>query len=121
MSNYITDDLKQHVKSIIKGLPKQKAWDDDEYFPTYELMVYATYEEGKYDFDEFYGFKGIRELDKAVSAIISKYNETLYCIDFKYSYEEGEFDQFTIYEHPRQKALIDIIDLTNEPNILKDK
>ena len=22
-----------------------------------------------------------------------------YCIDFKYSYEEGEFDQFTIYEH----------------------
>ena len=49
MSNYITDDLKQQVKSIIKGLPKQKSWDDDEYFPTYELMVYTTYEEGKYD------------------------------------------------------------------------
>ena len=30
MSNYITDDLKQQVKSIIKGLPKQKSWDDDE-------------------------------------------------------------------------------------------
>jgi hypothetical protein len=121
MSNYITDDLKQQVKSIIKGLPKQKDWDDDEYFPTYELMVYTTYEQGIYDFDEFYGFKGIRELDKAISSIITQYKDTLYCIDFKYSYEEGEFDQFTIYEHPRQKALIDIIDTTNEPNILKDK
>ena len=73
------------------------------------------------DFDEFYGFKGIRELDKAIAAIISQYKDTLYGIDFKYSYEEGEFDQFTIYEHPRQKALIDIIDLTDEPNILNDK
>jgi hypothetical protein len=121
MSNYIKDDLKQQVKSIMKGLPKQKDWDDDEYFPTYELMAYTTYEEGQYDFDDFYSFKGIRELEKTIKTIINQYKDNLYCIDFKYSYEEGEFDQFTIYEHPRQKPLIDIIDTTNETNILNEK
>ena len=117
----LTLEMKQKVQEILKDLPKEKSWDDDDYFCTYELKIYTTYEEGQYDFDEYHQFKGIRQLEKAINHIIKQYGETLYCIDFKYSYEEGEFDQFTIYEHPRQKALIDIIDLTNEPNILKDK
>lgn len=102
MSNYISDEIKQQVKSIIKGLPKQKDWDDDEYFTTYELMAYTSYKKNKYDFDDFYSFKGIRELEKTISTIINQYKDNLYCIDFKYSYEEGEFDQFTIYEHQKK-------------------
>jgi hypothetical protein len=92
-------EIKQKVKDILKDLPKEKSYDDDEYFCTYELKIYTTYEKGKYDFDEYYHFKGIRQLDKVINEIIKQYKDTLYCIDFKYSYEMDEFDQFTIYEH----------------------
>jgi hypothetical protein len=99
MKKLISIEMTQQIKDTLKGLPKEKDWDDDEYFPTYELMIYTTYEEGKYDFHEFHHFKGIRQLEKAIREIINQYKETLYCIDFKYSHEEGEFDQFTIYTH----------------------
>lgn len=99
MKKLVSPEITQQVKDILKSLPKQKVWDDDEYFPTYELMIYTTYEEGKYDFHEFHGFKGIRQLENSIKEIINQYKETLYCVDFKYSYEEGEFDQFTIYTH----------------------
>ena len=95
----LTPEITQKIKDILKDLPKEKSYDDDEYFCTYELMVYVNHQDGKYDFDEFYHFKGIRQLEKVVNEIIKDYFITLYCIDFKYSYEEGEFDQFTIYEH----------------------
>lgn len=94
-------EIKQKVKDILKDLPKEKSYDDDEYFCTYELKIYTTYEKGQYDFDEYYQFKGIRQLDKAINEIIKQYKDTLYCIDFKYSYEMDEFDQFTIYEHAK--------------------
>lgn len=99
MKKLISLEMTQQIKDTLKSLPKEKHWDDDEYFPTYELMIYTTYEEGKSDFQEFHHFKGIRQLEKAIKEIINIYKETLYCIDFKYSYEEGEFDQFTIYTH----------------------
>jgi hypothetical protein len=101
MKKLVSEELTQKVKDILKDLPKQKSWEDDDYFPTYELMIYTTYEEGKYDFHEFHDFKGIRQLEKAIKEIINQYKDTLYCVDFKFSYEEGEFDQFTIYEHSK--------------------
>ena len=95
----LTFEMKEKVQEILKDLPKEKHWNDDEYFTTYELMIYTMYEQGKYDFHDFYGFKGITQLEKSINNIINIYKDSLYCIDFKYSYEEGEFDQFTIYEH----------------------
>lgn len=96
----ISEKIKEQVKKILKDLPREKHWSHDDYFCTYELMVYKK-QEGvhEYDFDDFYHFKGISKLEKAVDEIIKSYGDTLYCIDFKFSYEEGEFDQFTIYTH----------------------
>jgi hypothetical protein len=96
----LTLEMKQKVQEILKDLPKEKHWDDDEYFTTYELMIYVKKDTiHEYDFCDFYSFKGIRQLEKKINEIINQYGDTLYCIDFKYSYEEGEFDQFTIYNH----------------------
>jgi hypothetical protein len=87
-------ELKQKIKSIINQLP-----DEIEGRCPYELMIYTTYEEGQSDLEEFYKFNGIKEIDKAIDNIINQYKETLYCIDFKFSEEEGVFDQFTIYKN----------------------
>ena len=96
----LDDAIKQKVKDILKDLPKEKSYDDEEYFTTYELMVYLKNDNFHgYDFYDFYSFKGIRQLEKTIRHIIYQYSDTLHCIDFKYSYEEGEFDQFTIYTH----------------------
>jgi len=97
----ITKEIKEKVKSILKSLPKEFNLDDDDYFCTYELMVYIYHEDGTTDFSDFDHFKGIGQLNKAIDRIIANYKDTLYCIDFKYSYEEGEFDQFTIYTHTK--------------------
>jgi hypothetical protein len=97
----ITKEIKEKVKSILKDLPKERSFDDDEYFCTYELMIYTYDEDGKTDFHDFAHFKGIGQLNKAIQSNIEYYKDTLYCIDFKYSYEEGEFDQFTIYTHTK--------------------
>ena len=95
----LTPEMKQKVKDTLKSLPKEKSWDDDDYFTTYELMIYIYQEDGTTDFCDFDSFKGIRELENTINRIIEHYKDKLYCIDFKYSYEEGEFDQFTIYEN----------------------
>ena len=91
----ITKEIKEQIKAIIKSLPKEI----DERLP-YELMVYTYVDkDGRTDFNDFDYFEGIGKLNKAIERIISNYKDELYCIDFKYSYEEGEFDQFTIYKH----------------------
>jgi hypothetical protein len=91
----ITKEIKEKIKGIIKQLPKEI----DERLP-YELMVYTYVDDnGRTDFNDFDGFEGIGKLNKAIERIISNYKDKLYCIDFKYSFEEGEFDQFTIYTH----------------------
>jgi hypothetical protein len=87
-------ELKQKIRSIINQLPAE-----NEGRCPYELMIYTTYEEGQSDLEEFYKFNGVISLDKAIDNIIKQYKETLYCIDFKFSEEEGEFDQFTIYKN----------------------
>jgi hypothetical protein len=92
----ITKEIKEQIKIIIKQLPKEI----DERLP-YELMIYTYVEDGKTDFRDFDYFEGIGKLNKAIERIISNYKDELYCIDFKYSYEEGEFDQFTIYTHKK--------------------
>lgn len=93
-------EIKQKVKDILKDLPKEKSYDDDDYFCTHELMAYKKVDSiHEYDFDDFYHFTGIKQLEIVINEIIKQYGDTLYCIDFKYSYEEGEFDQFTIYTH----------------------
>jgi hypothetical protein len=94
----LTPEMKQKVKDTLKSLPKEKSWDDDDYFTTYELMVYKKEDSiHQYDFHDFYHFKGISQLEKTINAIINEYQDTLYCIDLKFSYTEGEFDQYTIY------------------------
>ena len=96
----LTLEMKEKVQEILKDLPKEKHWDDDEYFITYELMIYVKKDTiHEYDFSDFDSFKGIRQLEKKINEIINQYGDTLHCIDFKYSYEMDEFDQFTIYEH----------------------
>ena len=93
----IKKEIKEQIKAIIKSLPKEI----DERLP-YELMVYTYVDNnGMTDFNDFDGFEGISQLNKAIDRIISNYKDNLYCIDFKYSYEEGEFDQFTIYTHSK--------------------
>lgn len=96
----LTPEITQKVKDILKDLPKEKDLLDEDYFCTHELMVYLkTDDVHGYDFYDFWHFKGISKLESAVDDIIKQYRDRLHCIDFKFSYEEGEFDQFTIYTH----------------------
>jgi hypothetical protein len=96
----LTPEINQKVKDTLKSLPKEKSWEHDDYFCTYELMVYKKEDSAnQYDFSDFYYFKGIRQLEKTINDIINEYQDTLYCIDLKYSYKEGDFDQYTIYTH----------------------
>ena len=53
--------------------------------------------DGDCDLDDFHYFKGIRNLEKAIEQVIKNYGHQLSHIDFKWSEEEEEFDQFTIY------------------------
>ena len=93
----INKEIKEQIKGIIKQLPKEI----DERLP-YELMVYTYIDDnGNTDFSDFDYFEGIGKLNKAIERVISNYKDNLYCIDFKYSYEEGDFDQFTIYTHTK--------------------
>lgn len=94
MKNVLTQETIEKVKSIIKLLPKEI----DGRKP-YELMIYVETEDG-YDLADFEYFDGINKLEKVVQSIIKNYEEAaLHSIDFKFSEEEGEFDQFTIYTH----------------------
>lgn len=93
----ISKTIKNEIKAIMRQLPKELDWEHPEHFTTYELMIYINQENRDFDFDEFSHFKGLTNLDKVIKKIIKDYGETLNHIDFKWSYEEGEFDQMTIY------------------------
>ena len=50
----LTLEMKEKVQEILKDLPKEKHWDDDEYFTTYELMIYVKQDTiHEYDFSDF--------------------------------------------------------------------
>lgn len=95
----LTPEIRQKVKDILKDLPKEKDLFHEDYFCTHELMVYLKDDVQGYDFHDFWDFKGISQLESRIDDIIKQYGDRLHCIDFKFSYEEGEFDQFTIYNH----------------------
>jgi hypothetical protein len=92
----ISKTIKNEIKAIMKQLPKM-GWDDPDYFTTYELMIYTKKENNDWDLDDFSHFKDLRDLDKVIKRIINNYGERLNHIDFKWSEEEGDFDQMTIY------------------------
>ena len=92
----ISKTIKNEIKAIMKQLPKM-GWDDPDYFTTYELMIYVNQDNGDWDLADFDSFKDLRDLDKVVKKIIKDYGKELNHIDFKWSEEEGEFDQMTIY------------------------
>ena len=93
----INQFIKMQIKDIMRQLPKELPYDDPEHFTTYELMIYTTNEINEWDLDDFDHFKDLRSLDKVVKKIIKNYGKRLNHIDFKWSKEEGEFDQMTIY------------------------
>jgi hypothetical protein len=92
-----TKELRQRIKSIISNIPS----DICEYYSNrpYELMIYIKRGDDDFDLDDFTTFKGIRELDKSINKIIDNYKENLFCIDFKWSMREDDYDQFTIYKN----------------------
>ena len=92
--------IKMQVKDIIRQLPKELPFDHPDFFTTYELMIYTNQEDGDWDLEDFSHFKGMRELDKVIKKIDNQYGDRLNHIDFKWSEEEGEFDQITIYVRP---------------------
>ena len=92
----ISKTIKNEIKAIMKQLPKM-GWDDPDYFTTYELMIYTNKENNDWDLDDFSHFKDLIDLDKVIKRIINNYGERLNHIDFKWSEEEGDFDQMTIY------------------------
>ena len=89
--------IKTQIKSIMKQLPKQLPIDHPDYFTTFELMIYTNKEGNDWDLDDFDSFKDLRDLDKVVKKIIKDYGKELNHIDFKWSEEEGDYDQMTIY------------------------
>ena len=98
--NYITPEIKKKIQKTLKSLPKEKPLFDDDYFCTYELMAYVKVDNGNdFDFNDFWHFKGIRQLEKTMNDIVNHYKDDLYCVDLKFSEEEGDFDQYTIYTH----------------------
>ena len=62
----------------------------------YELMIYIKCGNNDSDLHDFTSFKGIKELDKKINKIINDYKNDLYCIDFKWSEREDDFNQITI-------------------------
>ena len=93
----VSAENKALIKDCIKAIPKSVY----EYYngSPYELMAYVHTSDGDCDLDDFYYFKGIRNLEKAIEQVIKIYGHQLSHIDFKWSEEEDEFDQFTIYEN----------------------
>ena len=91
----VSAENKAEIKDCIKAIPKSVY----EYYngSPYELMAYVHTSDGDCDLDDFYNFKGIRDLEKAIERVIKTYGHQLSHIDFKWSEEEDEFDQFTIY------------------------
>ena len=91
----LSNELKNRINSLIKGIPS----DICEYYSNrpYELMIYIKCGTNDSDLHDFTSFKGIKELDKKINKIINDYKNELYCIDFKWSEREDDFDQITIY------------------------
>ena len=91
----ITSEHKVLIKKCISNIPK----DYDE--THYELMIYEFQNNTEIsDLEEFADFDGtIVNLKKVVNNIIKERKKTLSHIDFKYADREGDFDQFTIYQH----------------------
>lgn len=91
----VSAENKALIKDCIKAIPKS-VYDYYNGSP-YELMSYIYTSDGDCDLDDFYSFKGMRDLEKAIERIRESYGHQLSHIDFKWSEEEDEFDQFTIY------------------------
>ena len=91
----VSAENKAEIRDCIKAIPKS-VYDYYNGSP-YELMAYIHTSDGDCDLDDFYDFKGISDLEKAIERVIKNYGHQLSHIDFKWSEEEDEFDQFTIY------------------------
>jgi hypothetical protein len=61
-------------------------------------MIYVKRPNDDWDLEDFDYFKGMVNLEKRIEANIKHYGDELSHIDFKWSVEDGEFDQFTIYK-----------------------
>jgi hypothetical protein len=92
----VTAENKARIKDCIKSIPKS-IYDYYNGSP-YELMIYVKRPNDDWDLDDFDYFKGMRGLEKTIGNIIEQYGDELSHIDFKWSDEEDEFDQFTIYK-----------------------
>lgn len=95
----VSAENKAKIKDCIKAIPKSVY----EYYngSPYELMIYEQRQMPwgwDYDLDDFDYFKEIKGLEKTIEDIIERYGNKLSHIDFKWSDEEDEFDQFTIYK-----------------------
>jgi hypothetical protein len=96
-----TQQTRLIVRNLIKQLPKT------EEFLTYELMIYEGENEDEWDLSGMTQFKGIKQMEKSIERAISNYADITH-IDFKFSFEEGEFDQFTIWTNPAKKIVRDL-------------
>ena len=95
----VSVENKAEIKRLIKRItPNVYEYYDDK---PYELMVYEKLPNKDYDLSDFYSFK-LSNLERVVKGIIKDYGKDLYCIDFKWSEEEGDFDQFTIYKKEQE-------------------
>jgi len=91
----ISTELKYEIRNCIKAIPKRV-------FPyyngsPYELLIYEKRGEEDCELVDFTTFEGMKDLDKRIQIVINHY-KNLSHIDFKWSEEEDEFDQFTIFE-----------------------
>ena len=95
----VSVEHKAEIKRLIKRIsPNVYEYYDER---PYELMVYVKLPNKDWDLSDFYSFK-LSNLEKVVKGIIKDYGNDLYCIDFKWSEDEGEFDQFTIYKKDQE-------------------
>lgn len=95
----VSAENKALIKECIKTIPKG-IYDYYNGSP-YELMIYENQEMPwgwDWDLSDFDYFKRVSDLEKTIERIIKQYGKTLSHIDFKWSTEEDEFDQFTIYQ-----------------------
>jgi len=92
----VTAENKENIKNCIKSIPKS-IYDYYNGNP-YELMIYVKLQNDNWDLDDVDYFKGMRGLEKTIGNIIEQYGNKLSHIDFKWSDEENEYCQFTIYK-----------------------